>query len=110
MGGVIPYSPSKRKVLAMINRQLAVVLTASLGLLAAAPSFAGSDTWKECSKETDKYCKTAKGDDAIFEGLEKREQMGKKKSGLASKCYKAHEAYEHRAGKTDENEAAEKHE
>ena len=54
----------------------------------------GSDLATQCKTELAKYCPDAKSQDEMMECIEKREQMGKKKSGLSHKCYEAHEKLE----------------
>jgi hypothetical protein len=71
-------------------------------------SFAASEQWKDCSHEIDQYCKGKKSDVDIFECIENREQMGKKKSGLSPKCDEAHERYEKKMGKHEEGEKTRK--
>ena len=73
-----------------------VTLGLSGGLLLVAPSVRGQgpDLSKECSAEVAKYCPDAKSNDEIMSCIEKREKMGKKKSGLSHKCYEAHESIE----------------
>jgi hypothetical protein len=65
----------------------------------------GPDLQTACKSEIAKYCPDAKSNDEIMECIEKREKMGKKKSGLSHKCYEAHEKLE-----SPEQEKNEKHE
>lgn len=84
---------------------LTVALSAGLFALLAPPARAQApDLSKECSSEIAKYCPSAKSNDEIMECIEKREKMGKKKSGLSHKCYEAHEKLE-----SPEQEKGEKH-
>lgn len=71
-----------------------------MGLGAAALLFAPTaraqttDLSKDCSAEVSRYCPDAKSNDEIMSCIEKREKMGKKKSGLSKQCYNAHEKLE----------------
>ncbi len=90
----------------MMKRSLKLGLGAAALLMAAPAARAQApDLGKECSAEVAKYCPSEKSNDEIMECLEKREKMGRKKSGLSKKCYEAHEKLE-----SPEQEKNEKHE
>ena len=84
---------------------LAFVLGGGLVLVAPSVRAQGPDLAKECSAEVAKYCPDAKSNDEVMSCIEKREKMGKKRSGLSHKCYEAHEKLE-----SPEQEKGEKHE
>jgi hypothetical protein len=83
------------------------VVAGAVALLVNVPSARAqaSDLASDCKTELSKYCPDAKSQDEMMECIEKREKMGKKKSGLSHKCYEAHEKLE-----TPEHEKTEKHE
>ena len=84
---------------------LAFVIGGGLVLVAPSVRAQSPDLAKECSAEVAKYCPDAKSNDDIMSCIEKREKMGRKKSGLSHKCYEAHEKLE-----SPEQEKNEKHE
>ncbi|MCA1662831.1 MAG: hypothetical protein LC659_00890 [Myxococcales bacterium] len=91
-----------------MNRIVMMVGSAVFLIGAPAARAQAPDLSKQCSGEIAKYCPTAKSNDEIMECIEKREQMGKKKSGLSHKCYEAHEKLE--SPESEKREKNEKHE
>jgi hypothetical protein len=85
---------------------LTVVFAGGVALLVGAPAQAQApDLSRECSAEVSRFCPSAKTNDEIMDCIDKREKMGKKKSGVSKNCYEAHEKLE-----TPEHEKTEKHE
>lgn len=88
---------------------LAAILGSASTLFGLAAHAAGPNTWQACQKEIARYCPEAKGDDPIFQCIEKREALGAR-SGLSKECNEAHERYEKQTGKeTEEHEKQEHH-
>jgi hypothetical protein len=81
-----------------------LALSLTMTSLFATGALAASELQKACSNEIKQYCNGAKEDKDIFECVEKREHMGKKKSGLSSECYEAHERYEEKMGHHEEDQ------
>lgn len=92
-----------------IQLATAAILGSASALFGLAAHAAGPDTWQACQKEIARYCPEAKGDDPIFQCIEKREALGAR-SGLSKECNEAHERYEKQSGKeTEEHEHHEHH-
>ena len=71
-----------------------ILVTASL-LAMANPIHAADKApvdWKACSAEIEKYCKNVKGDDKIYECLEKNEEK------LSEPCHATENKYEQANG------------
>lgn len=88
---------------------IAFVVAGAVALLAVPLARAQApDLATECKSEVAKYCPDAKSNDDIMACIEKREKMGKKKSGLSHRCYEAHEKLESPEQEKKEHEHGEK--
>lgn len=92
------------------QRMVAVLAASAPAFLGLAAHAAVPQAWKDCEKEVARFCPKAQSDDAIFQCIEKREDMGAQ-AGLSKACNAAHERYEAQTGKESEaHEHQEQHE
>lgn len=69
-------------------------------LTAATPKAASSFDWTACSQEIQQHCKDAKGDEALFNCLEKLDHQKK----LSKACDEIHDKYEKDSGKDGDDD------